>query len=358
MTDPRRPLRVLMVGAGSRVLNNFLPALHCLAPDFSLVGIQTPTPTRRDPLAKQWGVPSYSSLDQVNLSGVDIVAISVPTSQNAAVLRKLKPSASTLMILIDTPIAWSGAELAACNPLLSGFKHVAVAEDYMNFAPFSLMRRAMKAGLIGTPKALTLTNTGYLYHGLALIRSFADFKPVKSGRRHLFGGTPSIVDYRVGGLRAAVIGPYRQHTTGGVTIEGTEAIISEFEADRRFYGTRKPVHLLRPIRSEDRVVGYEIDAGSDGISIDLPYLDAMRALDFPDKSDLNLLRGGGLMDVFRSFRDSDNINRRYTARQALYDSIVSRMAVRGSLPFDPFVPFGSDGFAAILLAASLRWGHK
>ncbi len=105
-------------------------------------------------------------------------------------------------------------------------------------------------------------------------------------------------------------------------------------------------------------MGYEIDAGSDGISIDLPYLDAMRALDFPDKSDLNLLRGGGLMDVFRSFRDSDNINRRYTARQALYDSIVSRMAVRGSLPFDPFVPFGSDGFAAILLAASLRWGHK
>ncbi len=68
MTDPRRPLRVLMVGAGSRVLNNFLPALHGLAPDFSLVGIQTPTPTRRDPLAKQWGVPSYSSLDQVNLS--------------------------------------------------------------------------------------------------------------------------------------------------------------------------------------------------------------------------------------------------------------------------------------------------
>ncbi len=117
--------------------------------------------------------------------GVDIVAISVPTSQNAAVLRKLKPSASTLMILIDTPIAWNGAELAACNPLLSDFKHVAVAEDYMNFAPFSLMRRAVKAGLIGKPKALTLTNTGYLYHGLALIRSFADFKPVKSGRRHL-----------------------------------------------------------------------------------------------------------------------------------------------------------------------------
>jgi hypothetical protein len=342
------PVRVLIVGAGRRVRNNFLPALAYLAPDFAVAGIVSPTPTRRSQLAAQWNVAEYASIDQVDLSQVDVVAISIPTAQNAAVVQQLKPAAARLKLIIDTPIAWNFTELSACSAALAGFKHVAVAEDFMNLPPYTLMRRAVDAGLIGTPKSLILNNTGYFYHGLALIRSFVDFKPVIRSRRMVMSNADITVLYNVGGMKATVVGPYRRNLEGSA-ISGTKGAITQYETD--IVARTSNIYYLRTLREDGYITGYEIDGL--GMALALPEVAAMRAMDFPDKSEQNVLRGWGLMQIFKSLNDAGNLNCRYTARQAFYDSFVSRIATLGLFPFDPFAAMGNDALTPISLLASL-----
>jgi len=348
-TPPNTPLRVLLVGAGRRIRNNFLPALNCLTREFGVAGIVSPTATRRSPLAAQWNVPEYASIDQVDLSQIDVVAISVPTGQNAKVLKQFGPAAARLKLIIDTPIAWSFAELSACSAALAGFNHVGVAEDFMNNPPFTLMRRAVEAGLIGTPKSLVLNNTGFLYHGLALIRSFAGFKPVNSSRRLVMSHAGVTVQYKVGGLRATVIGPYRR-SISGTALGGTRGTITQYEYD--LSAGRKDIYHLRALKEGETITGYEIEGS--GIALALPELAAMKAMDFPDKSDQNLLRGWGLIQVFKSLNDPVNFNCQYSPRQAFYDAFFSRLATKGLLPFDPFTAFGGDALAPLAMLASLR----
>jgi len=327
--------------------------LSCLEPQFKAAGIVSPTPTRRSLLAAQWSLPEYSSLDQVDLSQIDVIAISIPPSQNAKVLRQLKqlqPAGARAKLVIDTPIAAGPTELADISPALEGFGYVAVAEDYMNFPPHVLMRQAVEAGVIGTPKSIVLNNTGYLYHGLALIRCFTGFKPVSRSHRQVMSRSAIAVHYRVAGLQATVIGPYRRHTAGGNVIDGTMGTITEFMQD--ISPGDKNIYYLRTLREAGEIIGYEIDGT--GMSLALPELTAMRALDFPDKSDLNLLRGWGLMQVFKSVCDPGNFNRKYSIKEAFYDSIVSRLATRGLFPFDPFVAIGWNGLGALRIAGLLR----
>jgi len=149
------PQRVLVVGAGRRVQNNFLPVLRALHDRFTVLGVHARTAARLQPVADRWGVPAVASLDGPELQAADTVALSVPTPQNAVVLRALLPHAARLSVVIDTPIAWTLQELAAAAPLLARFRRVMVTEDYMNFPAFALLRQAVTQGLIGQPTALT-----------------------------------------------------------------------------------------------------------------------------------------------------------------------------------------------------------
>jgi hypothetical protein len=336
---------VLIVGAGRRVQNNFLPALSCLADRFEIRGIHSRTPDRLRAVARRWGIAPVESLADADLTAIDVVAISVPTSQNAAVLRQLLARAGSLHVVIDTPIAWSAEEKAEIEPLLDRFARVTVTEDYMNFPQFALVRDAVRQGLIGAVRSLTLFNIGYLYHGLALIRSFTGFAPVLHSARHRLGSCGAVVTYRFADdFTATVIGPYRRHTTGGLVIEGTAGIISEFPADRDLMAGQKPVHLLTPVRdAAGGIEKFRIAFDERELVSAPPYLAAMREMDFADKSDLNLLRGCGLIDVFLSVAGAHNLNRHYGPRHAFYDSFVSRRAEQGEAPLDPFRLLDGEG---------------
>jgi hypothetical protein len=339
-TKPRK--RLLMVGAGRRVQNNFLPALRCLEDSFEVVGVHSRTAERLRQVTARWDVPAVESLSDVDFSNIDVVAISVPTSQNAVVLNQLLPHASRLHVVIDTPIAWNFAEYAASGPLLKQFAQVTVTEDYMNFPTFALLRKAVQDGIVGRPLNMTLYNTGYLYHGLALIRSFVGFGPVLQSSRQALGSYGVITDYRLhDDFKATVVGPYRQHTTGGLVFEGEEGVISEFPADQRFYGGNKPLFMLKPVMEAGQLVKCAITGNGRDYEMDLPNLRAMRNMDFSDKSDLNLLWGCGLIEVFRSVHQDRNLNRRYGFKNAFYDSFVSRRAEQGVVPIDPFRTFPS-----------------
>ncbi len=345
-------LRVLVVGAGRRVQGNFLPVLRALDAQFSILGVHARTAARLQPVADRWGVPAVATLAGASLEAADVVALSVPTAQNPVVLRALLPQAARLSVVIDTPIAWTRQELAATAPLLARFRRVVVTEDYMNFPEYALARQAVAAGLIGTPTALTLTNTGYLYHGLALIRSFVGFRRAVRTWRRRVGGMTTLVGYRFpGGFEACVIGPYRRHSTGGFLLEGTAGAITQFPADLGAATASRPVHLLAPRRdAAGRLDGYAIGA----LDLIPAELAAMHEMPFDDKSDLNLQRGCGLASVFRSLIQDDGLNTAYGAENAFYDSFISRLAERGRLPIDPLTWLGRDAMTAVRALGHLK----
>lgn len=340
MTNEHHRLRVLIIGAGRRVRNNFLPALACLKDHFQVVALVSPTRQRRDPLAAQWNIGSYDSIDQIDFNGIDVVAISTPTSENARILRSLLPHAARLRLVIDTPIATSLSEITSCWDLLDRFKRIAVAEDYMNFPSFTVAREAVARGLVGDVRWLTLNNIGFYYHGLALIRSFAGFAKVRSAQRFRIGADAAAVTYNVGALKASVIGPYRGHTTGGLVITGSSGVITQFPKDKA--DSAIPHYVLAPVIEAENVTGYAVEAGNQSVFLPTPELTAMSLMDFPDKSLLNLERGCGLIAVFCSFLTLGSINDKYTPQDAIYDRFTSILATKGLLPFDPCIPFGSS----------------
>ncbi len=334
-----RRLRVLLVGAGRRVQNNYLPILRCLDTEFELCGIHSRTEERLNEVAHRWNVPAVPSLGSTDLRSFDVVAISVPTAQNAIVLRQLLAHAAELHLVIDTPIVANPREHGEVAPLLERFRSVTVTEDYMNFPPFALLRQFAASGRIGEVRALTLYNIGFMYHGLALIRSFVGFGPVQGATRHQIGADAWVVSYEFPGeFRASVVGPYRRHTTGGLALEGTHGTVTEFPGDLE--AAKKPTFLLRPALEDGRMTGYEIAGNDVRDAVDLPSVRAMRGMDFADKSDLNLLRSCGLGDVFRSIAHERNLNNGYGPANAFYDGFVSRRATAGAKPLDPLNIFG------------------
>lgn len=346
MTDPiDGPLKTLIIGAGRRVKNNFLPALSTMRKDFNIVGIHATSRVRAQPLSDQWGIPVVDDLGDYDLRAVDVVAISVPTGANKIALQKLAPFSDRLKIVIDTPISSSRAEMKEIWPLLSDFTSAFAAEDYMNFPPFALARAALAAGLIGNIRQIELENIGYLYHGLALIRSFVGFAKVIASWRLREDNIETIFYKIEGGLKASVIGPYLR--AGRLVIRGTkgELIYSDSDIDDcRPSGDGK--FYIRSSRDHHGAIsGFTVVDGTGilpGLSLAVPTFRAMTEMEFDDKSDLNLLRGCGLAAVFSAIKRPDGLNDQYGVENALYDGVISRAATKGRMPYDPFRLIGTD----------------
>jgi len=341
MTSVQRALRLLIIGSGRRVQNNYLPCLTSLQNEFQIVGIHSRTKEKLLPVADKWSIDPILNLNDVDFSKIDVVSISVPTSQNAIVLKQLLPFAKNLTIIIDTPIAGNKAEAKAVLELLPQFKKVTVTEDYMNFPTFNLLRQAVRDGAIGQVKGLVLSNIGYLYHGLALIRSFSGFSSIVAARDYKLGsGIHSAVSYFFPDkMRATVIGPYLGHHlgVGDIVVEGTTGAISTNIAEVHTNSYGKPTYHLEVQRNEKGdTIGAKIKTSSRVYEASFHDVIAMRTLQFSDKSNMNLERGAGLAEVFRYVAGHRNINSGYGYKHAIYDSFASRAALSGKKDLDPF----------------------
>jgi hypothetical protein len=346
MTDSVEAKRVLIVGAGFRAANNFLPAFALLPDLFKVVGIVARSTKRSEPLSKLWNVPVFRSLAEIDANRVDIVAVTIPTDQNRIVLENILKWNPSILLAMDTPVARNYREFRDLEPLLRRFPAVVVAEDFMNFPQFELSRRAAREGLLGRIQSVTLYNTGYAYHGLALLRSFADLAPVVGCRRTLLGSYSSVLGYRFGsGMRGYIVGPYRQSITGGIVVEGSKAIVTQAPEDVQFaQAGKRETFVLAPVTTDGILSAFIIEGTP--YRVDTPEIASMLNMPFSDQTLLNVLKNIGLTKIFSALLSADYLNRKYGFENALYDSFASRLANRGLLPFDPF--FRVDGgFMAI-----------
>lgn len=326
--------RVLLIGSGGRIQNNFIPAILCLRDRMEIVGLHSRTPANRQQVGQRWRIPVIDDLASFDLSKVDMVVVSVTTSAVPDVLKALQTEAIRLAILVDTPIFDNLRNVRRIG-LLSKFKRVLIGEDYMNFPQFELIRLAVNKGLIGRVRHVNLYHTGFAHHGTALIRSFLNFSCATGTSRIRMGGGSNIVEFKFGRRARAVITEPYLRTAGHIVVIGTHGTVANIETDVTANQLKLPLHRLTEVRVGSDLRGFQIRSPDFDESLLPPHMTALRSLDLDDKSEFNLLKTCGLIRILESLYDA-NINTQYDALQGVYDSIMGRGARRVSFTRDPF----------------------
>jgi hypothetical protein len=311
--------RVLIVGSGGRVRNNFLPLLSIFSDRFTVAGIISRTFENAKTLAERWDHPAIRSLAQVDWSKVDVVVVSIIPRALPQVLSELASYRRNLTIIVDTPALLAGQILQA--GIFSKFPHVLVAEDFMNFPQFEMMRRW--AILNGPIRSVTIDQAGYDYHATALARSFFGFRQVAeiSQSKPAYGKQYSTLKFDQG-ASATIAMPYKR-PTGTVTVN-----------------TKKGRLVWRP-ESNDEIAldgtsfviprfegGVLAGFCADNIRMDLPHLQQLLDNDLlEDQPMFNLLKTCGLARIFEAI-EQPNLNSGYCAQQGIYDAALSRLLKR------------------------------
>lgn len=324
--------RVLLIGSGKRIRNNFLPALSCLSDLFQIVGVYSRSAENRNAVALRWNIPVISDLRDVDLSQVDLVVLSVTLKQHARLIQQLKPYAHRLLLIVDTPVLHM-KNLPAIR-WLQQFKAVRVAEDYMNFPQFELLRAFLSEGYLGSIRYINLSHNAFEYHALALLRSILNFSTLLSTRRLQTGAKDFIVEYQfAGGCLGVVLEPYRR-LSGHFTVTGDKAILTDYTADDHFRVPNLPIYHLEPALTSDGLFqGFQVSLGGKVLkTLYAPFYQQLKTIGFDDHSHFNLLKTSGLIRIFQSVEE-ENINRHYTFYDGLHDLCCSHLGRRfNSLP--------------------------
>jgi len=308
-------VRVAVIGSGNRVRSNFMPALHALDDHVEVTGLWSRTAANAEAVASHWRVPACDSLADLVATRPHVIAVSVSTTAVPELLRTLARRAPDAALVLDTPVLGRGLDLPAAR-YLSRFRRVLIAEDYMNYPQFELMRTVAATGVIGPVRAVAMRGNGYRYHGLATIRSFFGF-PITGRVRRVPAASGSVsLSFRFGAARGGRIDEPYIAGRGHTTVTGTHGTITDDAA-------RADALVVEPTYADGEVAGFRLADRE----LPLPQLAMLRRISPPDSTLFNDLKTCGLIRVFESLW-SDNVNSDYTYRQGLYDHLVTAVGRR------------------------------
>jgi hypothetical protein len=334
---PTRRLRALVIGSGYRVRNAFLPALACLDSQIEVVGIHSRDTAHARGAGQQWGIEAIEDLRLLRPGDVDMVLVSVTVTNNLSVLRAIAHLAPGAALVIDTPGLGRVADLWHLA-LYRRWAQIRVAEDFMNLPQFRLVGNAIEAGLLGEIARLHMTQFGYRYHALALLRSWLDFRSPSFARSRRAPEAGVDIEYRFGGgAIGEVAEPYRK-AEGSFSAVGSRATVTGhpmgydlpyLEASDTTPAQQPPTSG-RLVRVEDTsgLTGFQIVGLGDPIETAIPNLARLRVMGLEDDCEFNLLRVDGLSKVISSLWEPDPVNSRYRLEDAIADLLVSAAARR------------------------------
>jgi hypothetical protein len=310
--------------------------------DVEVVGIRSRNFAHASQAGEPFGVAAIEDLRSLRPGDVDVVLISVTATSNLAVLRDTAHIAPGAALVMDTPAVASLADLGHLA-LYRRWRTIRVAEDFMNLPQFRLVAGLIDSGALGDVKHLRLTNMGFRYHALALLRSWLAFALVRSAHiRRWRGGVVDMVYRFPGGVTGEVIEPYTR-AEGSLEVVGTRASITGHMMGYRIGNRGAPVGdqggvdracgRLERLEDETGLFGFQIVGLGTDITTSVPFLARLRAMGLEDDSEFNLLRVDGLCQVISSLWLPDPVNTKYRLQDAMTDALVSLLA-RG-LPWWP-----------------------
>jgi Oxidoreductase family, NAD-binding Rossmann fold len=265
-----RPITFGVVGGAWRA-EFFFRIAQALPDRFRILGCVTRTEATRSRIGREWGIPTFNSIEDLVRSKPDFVVTSVPWAESAPLILEL--AAHDVGVLAETPPAQDLEALTKLWKELPENARVQVAEQYQ-FQPCHAARLALtKSGLLGEISEAQIS-VAHGYHGVSLIRKFLNIGFERASIRALAFKSPIVA----GSTRA---GPPQEErkiltiqTIASLEFEGKLAVF-DFVEDQYFSWIRSHRVLVRGDRGEinNLDVRYLIDFATP-MEIQLKRMDA------------------------------------------------------------------------------------
>ena len=146
----------------------FLRVARELPDLFGVAGVVTRRPETGEQLEREWGVPSFRSLDQLLANGApDFVVVSVAKEASVEVIAQVV--GRQLPVLAETPPAPDVAGLVELHRLVRQGARIQVAEQYHLEPLLSAQIATARSGLLG-PVSQAYVSVAHDYHGISVLR--------------------------------------------------------------------------------------------------------------------------------------------------------------------------------------------
>ncbi len=248
------PRKVLILGSGQRIVNAALPAFEALPELFRVDGIFARSEKKLVTKNGERQVEPLERLDASRLRGVDLIFICVSKPAVPSVLEFLgRLDVSQTDLLIDTPVL-QFKHLSHFGKFAS-FRKVWVAEDMSTLPWMETLDLAREAESMGQPESLTLYQSAYAYHGLALAKTLLGGAAIKSAKRRRTGGKSSVRKLNLSGGKSCLIHDPRDYASGHFALHMKGGSI----CDRPH---RDHLHIDGIVEEQDgclRYVGFQIE---------------------------------------------------------------------------------------------------
>lgn len=289
----------------------------------SISGLYSPTKTNRESVCNKWGIPDFPSLDSVNFDEFNIIIVSIDKAHNQAVLKKISYRCRHCILIIDTPVIDRKRDLVI-TIYLRRFKNVIVTEDYIQFPQFRVMRHFLKNRPIGKILRIELKHTGFNYHALSLLRSFANFDTFADLRKtNAESSSQTVSLITKSGIKMDIIEPYKR-LDGWVKIVCEKAVLI-FDPEGHYKKDKNEnlVSLTQNV-TESNELSFSINEVEMSQGIQSNDFTFVKSLNIADTTDFNSFKTCGLIKLIKEALD-ENITLRYTYKEALYDSVLSKL---------------------------------
>lgn len=337
---------ILIIGSGHRVQDNFLPAIFYLKKkyDLCLVGIYSRTFSNAEKVAKKWNLDALPYNFNLLHLEISMVVISITTNNVIDTLLKLENYKKKLKIIIDTPAFIFFKDLPILKRISN--KHdIFVASDFMYFPIFGLLREIKNSNILGKLKKINLVNSGYYYHGTALIRSFFDFLPFLSIRKigkvkKIFSALNTnkyIYKFR-NSVTASISYPYN-FEDGYIELLFEQGTL----INKNICSEKKNNHyIIENIVKENFIIGHKAEIYGSKFISNLEKIPTLLSFSNSSNTNFNLHKTFGTIDFLKSILINDE-KKKYGLFQGIYDSAISKQKI-SNLPyfFDPYALFNKN----------------
>lgn len=340
--------KILIIGSGNRVQDNFLPSLFYLKKkyDLNIIGLYSRTFSNAKKVANNWNLNALSYDTNLLMLDMSMVIISITTTNVISSLLKLENYEKKLKIIIDTPAFINFRDLPILKRLSK--KHdIFVASDFMYFPIFNLFREVANSKILGKLKKISLVNTGYYYHGTALLRSFFDFSSFLSIRKigkvnKIFSALNTnkyIYKFR-NSVIASITYPYN-FDEGYIELCFEKGIVTNKKICNKEFSDRNK-YVVENIVENNFILGHKIEINNLKFTSNTDYIPLLLSFSKNDNTNFNLHKTCGTIDFLKSILII-NKKKKYDLLQGVYDAAISKQKI-SNLPyfFDPISLFNKN----------------